>query len=83
MSNQKFTWGQVIDRFTLDFDGQVMEVTKYHPPHSNDILYHCEELHAAYTSMFALTIAYIAYQQLGHNQNALVSGIARALDIKE
>lgn len=82
---KKFVWGRVIDRFTLDFDGYVMEVTKYHPVRegtdSESIEYHSEELHASYNSMFELTLAYIAYQKLGANQHALVAGFARALKL--
>ena len=90
----KFTWGKVIDRFTYDFDGEIMDVVKYHPwktrgcevcvgrPNMEEINFHNEELHASFLTIHGLLITWIAYKRLGLNQHALAYGICRALDIK-
>lgn len=88
----KFPWGKVIDCFDYDFDGQKMEVIKYHPwkshghfiktgnPDMEQVLYHCETMHESCTNLFHLVIAFIARNNLGLNQQALVAGIAKSLD---
>ena len=92
-----FVWGKVLDCFSYDFDGTVMEVTKYHPwkevddgisvktgdPDTAQVEYHCEELHTAFNSMDALLICWIAHKRLGLNQHALVSGVCRALGVHQ
>jgi hypothetical protein len=90
----KFTWGKIIDRFDYDFDGTILNVIKYHPwePYdcrvrirvcdANKIQYHCEELNEAHESIDSLLVSWMVRKNLGHNQWALVSGICRALDIK-
>jgi len=93
MSTTKFPWGRVLREFTIDFDGQLMSVTKFHPwvyrncnstgkPDPNTIHYHCEEIGRSDSSLQRLIIAWMATQNLGLNQYALVEGISRALDIK-
>lgn len=86
----RFAWGKVIDYISLDFDGQVMEIVKYHPykefGRSKEIdesrtEYHCEELHASATTMFGIVLQYIVEKQLGHNQHQLVAGLFRMLEI--
>lgn len=80
----KFVWGKVIDQFSYDFDGKVLEVTKYHPKnYPTSILYHCEEMHSSHHELDALVISWIAHKRLGLNQHNLVSGLCRALEIKE
>ena len=81
----KFPWGTVIDRFQYDFDGDAIEVVKYYPfgLHTEDIMFHIEELHASYNSVQGAIVAYFAYKNLGLNQHALVSGVCRALEIGE
>lgn len=88
-----FTWGQVLDKFEYDFDGEVMQVTKYHPwkredctvltgqPNLEVVEYHCEELHESATSLQYLLLAWMAYKNLGLNQHALVAGVSRALGV--
>lgn len=83
----KFPWGKVIDRLFLDFDGDMLEIVKYHPSRlsapEGTIEFHIEDLHSSFGSVQSAVIAYIAYKNLGLNQYALVEGICRALEIKE
>lgn len=90
----RFSWGRVIQCFSYDFDGQTCEIVKYHPwkvdgcrvltgkPDLDQIHFHCEEMHSSYLSMQKAILAWITYKRLGHNNDALVEGIARALEIK-
>ncbi|MEY2854607.1 MAG: hypothetical protein RL030_1739 [Pseudomonadota bacterium] len=91
----KFPWGKVLDYFSYDFDGTVMEVTKYYPwkegsdgisvktgdPDETQVEYHCEELHAAFDTLDALLICWITQKRLGLNQQALVTGVCKALGV--
>jgi hypothetical protein len=83
----KFPWGKVIDRFQYDFDGDAIEVVKYigtfQGVTETKPSFHIEELHASYNSVQAAIIAYFAYKNLGLNQHVLVSGVCRALEVKE
>ena len=87
-----FPWGQIIKEFTLDFDGEVMSVTKYHPKvYANGastraidetaVEYHCAEISRSDSSLYALLLYWLATKQLGLNQGPLVVGICRALQI--
>lgn len=89
----KFTWGKVLDRFQYDFDGEVMDVVKFHPWQQNGctvlrgqadtdkVAYHCEELHQSSNNVMELVIAWMAHKKLGNNEGSLVQGICRALSI--
>jgi len=88
----EFAWGKVVEKFTYDFDGVPLDVTKYYAnkfidgfhkkgEYEDVYSYHSDELHASYHSMFALIIAWITYKQLGLNNHSLASGICRALEI--
>lgn len=92
IKSEKFPWGKVIENITLDFDGQVMEVVKYHPRKrdgytitkeidSTKIEFCCEEINQSGTNIFHLVLAWIAYKHIGSNQNDLVAGIIRALKL--
>lgn len=95
IKSEKFPWGKVIENITLDFDGQVMEVTKYHPRKrdgctitkeidTTKIEFDCEELGQSSENIFHLVLAWIAFKHTkSHNQGALVAGIIRALQIPE
>ena len=86
-----FAWGEKIDGFDLNLDGEVLRIVKYHPwkskgcqvltgqPDTDVINFHCAELRASYYSIYEVVIAWIAYKKLGLNQHALVSGVCRAL----
>ncbi len=76
----KFAWGQVVDKFTYDFDGVTMEVTKYIPNGNTVIHFHSEDLHESTTSLMHLIVAWIAWRNLGLNQGSLVRGICKALE---
>jgi len=89
---KRFPWGRVVERFEYDFDGEIMDVVKYHPfkrdgstvlrkIDEEKISYSCEEISQSSVSLEHLVIAWIAYKSLGLNQHALVSGIARALEL--
>lgn len=90
---KKFVWGKVLDRFTYDFDGIVMEVVKFHPwkvdgctvlsGKADEALtrYHCEELGESSDSIQYLLLSWIAHRNLGLNQRALVSGVAKAMGV--
>lgn len=90
----KFPWGRVLTRFVYDFDGDVMEVVKFHPwktdgctvltgnPDETLVRYHCEELHESSDSLQALLLSWMAHKNLGLNQGALVQGIAKALGLR-
>lgn len=89
----KFTWGEPIQTFEYDFDGEIMTVIKYHPwktegctmltgqPDKSEILYSCKELSESCDSLQSLVISWIARKNLGHNQHGLVAGVTRALGI--
>jgi hypothetical protein len=91
----KFTWGQVLDRFQYDFDGEVMDVVKFHPWKVNGctvfkgqadtdrVHYHCEELHESSDNVLKLVISWMANKKLGNNEGSLVYGICRALCLDE
>lgn len=95
MSRKPFPWGKVIDRLTFDFDGETLEVTKYHPwktrecevrtgdPNLDEIAFHVQEIRQSFDNVYAAVIAWVAFKHLGHNQNALASGICRALAISK
>jgi len=88
-----FPWGKIIHTFVYDFDGIEATIVKYNPwkdqhgslnTHQIDsekIEYHCDEISQSSDSLIALLIAWIAYKQLGHNQNALTQGIVRMLKL--
>lgn len=90
----KFILGRVIARFTYDFDGEIMEVVKFHPwkadgislcvgkPNMEETHFHCDDLHESSLTLHGLIITWIANKRLGLNQHSLVAGIRRALDIK-
>jgi len=83
MKNKKFPFGEVIDEFEYYFDGIKMNFVKYISNCSHrKVLYYCEEIKSSYESIYSLVIAWIAYQNLGANQESLVSGICKALEIK-
>lgn len=89
----KFAWGKVIEKFSYDFDGEKMDVVKYHPWKSRNCTvltgdadldrteYHCEEIHESSSSIHRLVIAWIANKKLGLNNGSLVAGVCRALEI--
>lgn len=88
----KFAWGKVIERFEYDFDGEKVEVVKYFPiefkncsptgEYETTPAYHISKLSESSNSLQYMLIAYIARKNLGHNQQSLVAGICRALEIK-
>lgn len=90
---KKFVWGKVLDRFDFDFDGEKLEVVKFHPwqtegatvrsgiPDESVVHFHCEQIRESFLAMDALLIAWIAHRRLGLNQGALTAGICRALAI--
>lgn len=87
----KFPWGKVVDYLQIDLDGDKLEVVKYYGNVGGGAIktyngipsYHIEVLHASYNTVQSALIAYMAYKSLGLNQHTLVSGICRALEIKE
>lgn len=88
----KFPWGKIIEKFDLDFNGDVLVIVKYHPwvntgerNRSDDsvVLFHCDEIHESRDNIYALVIAWMARKQLGLNQQSLVDGICRALMLDE
>ncbi len=92
---RSFMWGKVIERFEYDFDGEVLEVVKYHPwnksgstllrndPNLNVVEYHCEAIRQSFNTLDGLLIAWIANRRIGGNQHYLVQGVCRALLIPE
>jgi hypothetical protein len=91
---KNFWLGKIVDSFHYDFDGDEVEVLKYHPSNrhklnstilkydSNQTLYHCENLKESFYSLESLLISWIARKHLGQNQYALTTGICKALNIK-
>jgi hypothetical protein len=91
----KFTWGKIIQRFEYNFDGQVMEVVKFHPwkthenghtilsgqPDLDKVEYECPEIHVGSENLFELILHWIARKHLGDNHDSLVTGVCRALCI--
>ena len=92
-AKSRFPWGQVIRQFNIDFDGEIMKVTKYHPwltqdsnvlsgqPNMNAVEFHNAEMHESSASLDYLVLAWIAKKHLGMNQHALVSGVAKAFGV--
>ena len=89
---KRFPWGKVIKMFEYDFDGDTVEITKYHPwkregcfakePDESKVEFHCEELRQSSTSIQGIIISWIAKKNLGLNQASLVAGACRALGVK-
>jgi hypothetical protein len=88
--SKKFVWGEQLDRIFIPFTFGAMWVIKYHPYKINGcvssteideskVLYHCPELSRSAESLESLVLYWIAYNKLGHNHEALVCGIERAL----
>lgn len=91
----RFPWGKLIATFKYDFDGQSLEVIKYHPHkyenghpvmdgsfHVLDktkIMYSVENMSQSFDTMDQVLIAWIINKNLGQNQYALVAGIVRAI----
>jgi hypothetical protein len=89
-----FPWGKVIERFVYDFEGDKVEIVKYHPHlqdtqkrvreiDTNKVWYHLEDHHVSHSSIEACLLTWMAEKHLGLNHHTLVSGICRALNIKE
>lgn len=87
---EKFLWGKVIADWDYDFDGQVMNIVKYHPwiydnngvtkqYDKDEIEYSCQEINISSKSLQHLVILYFLYKNIGLNQESLASGIARAI----
>jgi hypothetical protein len=94
IKSEKFPWGKVIETIVLNFDGQIMTIVKYHPRiaercvltleiDETKVKYSCEEIGHSADNIFHLVLIYMAIKHLGHNQDALVQGIARALQIPQ
>lgn len=92
MKTNKFPWGRVIERFSLDFEATTLEVVKYHPTNlsagsshglidEDTTLYHVKAIRQSFPSLDEAVIAWITFRRLGLNQGALVTGIARALGL--
>ena len=93
MSSKAFPWGRVIDHLSFDFDGETLEVTKYHPwkvrecevqtgdPNLEEISFHVQDVRQSFDNVYAAVVAWITFKHLGHNQTALASGVCRALTI--
>ncbi len=91
---KKFPLGKVIDYLNIDLDGNIIEIAKFHPFKSSgsgavsrdidyeEVLYHSEELHESWASIYGLLISKIAHDNLGANEWSLVYGVCRALEIK-
>lgn len=88
----KFVWGKVIDKFDYDFDGIEVNIVKYHPwmyekgrsthkPDMEKIEYYCEEISQSSNTLMGILLSWIVYRQLGMNQDALVTGLARMLKL--
>ena len=87
MSNKRFTWGILINTFNFLIDGNALEIVEYHPwiregttikagtPNFDVVEYHCDEIRQSSNSMMIIIIAWIAYKQLGFNQDSLICGI--------
>lgn len=83
--SKPFPWGIVNDRTTLYLGEEELEIIWY-TSYSGDIeqeLVCCEKLHESFKTIDALLIAWIAQKNLGNNQHQLVSGVCRALGVKE
>lgn len=90
----QFSWGAVIEVFEYNFDGRKVEITKFHPwkrgsggvilqgqPDPKVVQFDCDELSEHSNSLEYLLLAWIARENLGLNQHALVAGVARALGV--
>lgn len=92
---ETFQWGEVIDRFTYNFDGVQFMVIKYHPYESanggaslnrvgnkNKILYFNDYVAEMNVSLIYIILLILAKMHLGENQRALAAGMAKALNEK-
>ena len=88
----KYPWGKVITIFSIPIDEYALVITKYHPFQFNGsiatrtidetkVVYSCEETCQSADTMMQLILSWIVYKQLGMNQSALVSGLARMLKL--
>lgn len=93
--SEEFAWGHVIDVFKINMDGKECTILKFHPwvsengsvrvgrPDETVVNFHNAETRWSDTSIQASMIRWIAHQNLGLNQQALVAGVCKALDVKE
>jgi hypothetical protein len=91
---KRFPWGSVIQQFDYDFDGERLDVVKFHPwrsedgqvlgatPNESEVMFHNEELQESFDTLHGLLIAWVVYKRLGDDDRSLAQGIIRALDIK-
>lgn len=86
----KFPWGQVIENISIPFNIGTMEVVKYHPwvyvngrstknVDETKICYHYNSRSA--DTLESLVLYWLVEKKLGLNNEALVSGIARAIGL--
>jgi hypothetical protein len=90
---QDFTWGEVIDAYSMDIDDHHCTVISYHPwksrnsvvqvgaPDKTRVLFHNTETSWSDQTMQASLIRWMAAKNLGLNQHMLVDGICRALNV--
>lgn len=92
--SKRFSWGRVIDTLELDFDGEVLSVTKFHPYMPNttgpnrpvdeqQVLFHCEALRESWPHLDALVLSWMVSRHVGRNESSLVRGLCRALNIED
>lgn len=91
---KKFPWGRTINTFVYDFDGVEVTIIKFYPwvyengrntnkfDHKT-VEYHCEEINQSADSLITLLLTWMVEHQLGHNQGALIQGIARMLKLSD
>ena len=90
---ERFQWGDVIDRFTYNFDGVQFMVIKYHPYESanggaslnrignkDKVLYFNDYVGEMNESLIYIILLIFAKMQLGENQRALAAGFARVFN---
>lgn len=90
-----FWLGKIVERHKIKlFPENTVEIIEYHPHifingratkevDSSKTMFHIEEFSQSADSIPEMILAYIAYKNLGCNQVALVSGIARMLKLGE
>jgi len=89
MDKKSFPWGKVIETFTYDMDGDTLRIVKFHPwdyymprvASLDKVEYYCEDMSMTGPSLQYMVLAWIAWKNLGMNQEALVNGVAKALSV--
>lgn len=94
VDESRFTWGDVIETFTYNFDGISTDIVKYHPYESanggaslgckgnqNKVMFYNGFVRESNESLLYIILLFLTQHQLGQNHRSLAKGLCKALDI--